>query len=98
VFFSVSIRLAVQASLRLELSLKELISELLKFIFDLGMSSSCDFWRSGTRNVRGFQLLAGDFALFNALKRQCVCWFLKVSLLVELQKPVNLTVRDIPAC
>jgi hypothetical protein len=98
VFFSVSIRLAVQASLRLELGLKRIITELLKFIFELGIRSSCDFWRSGTRNVRGFQLLAGDFALFNALKCQRVCWFLKVSLTVKLQKLVNLTVRDIPAC
>jgi hypothetical protein len=42
VFFSVSIWLAVHGSLRLELSLEELITELLKFVFELGIRPSCD--------------------------------------------------------
>jgi len=66
VFFSVSICLAVHASLRLELSLKELITELLKFIYELGIVLR--FLTNMDTNVRGFQLLGGDFALFNALK------------------------------
>ena len=96
-FFSVSMLLAVEASLRLDPSLKALLADF-ESVFNVRIRLSCDFYDRFTRNVRSFQISAEDFAFFNALNRHWMSWFLKVSLSVEWQKVVNLTVRDIQAC
>jgi hypothetical protein len=63
VFFSVSIRLAVQASLRLELSHKGITTEVSKFIFELGTRSSSDFAELHA-NCSWFSIIGWKFCTF----------------------------------